>query len=75
MRLLGVSVVTGECQGMFVLIRKLSQGVDVMWRCSMATVPLSQTLSSVAPSRALRNLMMMSSVKMMMQQEERTVQR
>ena len=73
MRLLGASVVTGECQGMFVLIRKLSQGVDVMWRCSMATVPLSQTLSSVAPSRALRSLMM-TSVKLKMQ-EERTVQR
>ena len=63
MRLLGGSAVTGECQSLMVCNDEI-KGADVMWRFSMATAPLSLTPSSVAPSRARRSLMMMTSVKM-----------
>ena len=59
MRLLGDCAVTGDCH-----CNDEIKGADVMWRFSMATAPLSLTPSSVAPSRALRSLMMMTSVKM-----------
>ena len=71
MRLLGDCAVTGDCQSLIICNDEI-KGADVMWRFSMATAPLSLTPSSVAPSRALRSLMMMTSVKM---QGGRTVQR